>query len=137
MELTEQVQLPTKMGSILIAEQKVEQVCEVLNVADRCVGNILISVTEAVNNAIIHGNKKDESKQIVLAYSTQKNSLVFIIKDEGNGFDSSNLPDPTDPENLEKLHGRGVFLMRSLADKVDFEEEGKLVKLTFLNYAND
>lgn len=135
--LNEKVQLPTKMDSILTAEKKVEQICEALNVAERCVGNILISVTEAVNNAIVHGNNKDETKQIYLTCSTSNNNLIFTIKDEGAGFDSTNLPDPTDPENLEKLHGRGVFLMRNLADQVDFEEEGKLVKLTFLDYAND
>lgn len=135
--LNEQVQLPTKMDSILAAELKVEQICETLNVADRCLGNILISVTEAINNAIVHGNKKDESKQVYLACSTQNGKLIFTVKDEGHGFDSTNLPDPTDPENLEKLNGRGVFLMRNLADQVDFEDEGRLVKLTFLNYSND
>lgn len=135
--LDESFLLPTKQEAVTAVEQKIEQICEQLNVADRCIGNILISVTEAINNAIVHGNKNDVSKQISLNCISLKNELIFTVKDEGLGFDFSNLPDPTDPENREKLNGRGVFLMKHLADKVSFEESGRIVKLTFINYAND
>lgn len=129
--------LPTTMDTILTAEQKVEEICASLNVGERHIGNILIAVTEAVNNAIIHGNQNDVSKQIHFSCATLKNTLTFTVKDEGEGFDYDNLPDPTDPENIEKIHGRGVFLMRNLSDQLSFEEEGRLVKLTFLDYTND
>lgn len=135
--LDESFLLPTKQETVTAVEQKIEQICEHLNVADRCIGNILISVTEAINNAIVHGNKNDVSKQVSLNCISLKNELIFTVKDEGLGFDFSNLPDPTDPENREKLNGRGVFLMKHLADKVSFEESGRIVKLTFINYAND
>ena len=135
--LDESFLLPTKQEAVTAVEQKIEQICEQLNVADRCIGNILISVTEAINNAIVHGNKNDVSKQVSLNCISLKNELIFTVKDEGLGFDFSNLPDPTDPENREKLNGRGVFLMKHLADKVSFEESGRIVKLTFINYAND
>lgn len=101
--------MPTKQKTITTVEQKVEHICEHLNVADRCIGNILIAVTEAINNAIVHGNKNDESKHVQLNCISLKNELIFTIKDEGLGFDFSNLPDPTDPKNREKLNGRGVF----------------------------
>src|SRR5690606_16828395 len=78
--------------------------------------NILISLTEAVTNAIIHGNARDCNKQVLVRLKKDKNKLAFIISDEGCGFDFDNLPDPTSPENLLKIGGRGVFLMRQLSD---------------------
>ncbi|MEY4110166.1 MAG: hypothetical protein RLZZ46_520, partial [Bacteroidota bacterium] len=94
-------------------------------------GNILVAVTEAVNNAIQHGNKFDPAKEIEVEYEKKKNSLVFRITDQGQGFDFTTIPDPTDPENLEKINGRGVFLMFKLADKVNFKENGRVVELSF------
>ncbi|WP_235932945.1 ATP-binding protein [Acidiluteibacter ferrifornacis] len=131
------IKIPTHISSLSIVEKHIDSLCQNLSVAERCYGNVLIAVTEAVNNAIIHGNKNDESKEVTLNYYTEKKSLVFQIKDEGNGFDYENLPDPTDPVNIEKLHGRGVFLMKNLADDVAFEENGKSVTLSFHNFDND
>jgi len=63
-------------------------------------------------------------------------SVCFIVKDEGVGFDFNNVPDPTLPENLEKLRGRGVFLMKALADEIEFEENGTIIKLNFYISSN-
>lgn len=135
--VNEEIFLPTTMETILKAEQKIEEICAHLKVGERHIGNILIAVTEAVNNAIIHGNKNDVNKKISFSCATANNTLTFTVKDEGNGFDYDNLPDPTDPQNLEKIHGRGVFLMRNLTDQLSFEENGRLVKLTFIDYTHD
>ena len=94
-------------------------------------GNIMIAVTEAVNNAIKHGNASDKSKNVSLSLSLDESLLKFTIKDEGSGFNYENLPDPTAPENLEKLGGRGIFLMKHLSDEVDFKENGRIVELSF------
>lgn len=94
-------------------------------------GNIMIAVTEAVNNAIKHGNGGDSKKNVFLSLTLDENLLKFIIKDEGPGFDYGNLPDPTAPENLEKPGGRGIFLMKHLCDQVEFSENGKTVELSF------
>ena len=96
-------------------------------------GNVLIAMTEAVNNAIVHGNKLDPEKSVTVSCAIDGKSLVFRISDEGPGFDYENLPDPTAPENIEKPHGRGVFLMRHLADDCAFEDAGRVVELTFSN----
>jgi serine/threonine-protein kinase RsbW len=99
-------------------------------------GNILIALTEGVNNAIVHGNKYDKNKVVWLNMESSDNDVQFTIVDEGVGFDYNNVPDPTLPENLEKLSGRGVFLMRQLADEVVFEENGSTIRLRFLGLNN-
>ena len=94
-------------------------------------GNVLIAVTEAVNNAIQHGNKETETLSINVSVSDNEKNVCFSVKDEGQGFDFDNLPDPTGPENILKENGRGIFLMRNLADKVEFTDEGTEVSLFF------
>jgi serine/threonine-protein kinase RsbW len=127
----QRLRIPSKPESLLLVERMVEDVCDVLGVKEEVYGNILLSVTEAVNNAIQHGNKYDLSKVVEITFYKSDKMLTFSIKDEGNGFDFNHLKDPTDPENLENPHGRGVFLMRNLSDNVEFENEGREVKISF------
>ena len=89
------------------------------------------AVTEAVNNAIKHGNQGQSTKNVGLALSLEEGLIKFKVEDEGGGFDFQNLPDPTAPENLEKPGGRGIFLMKHLSDEVDFKEGGRVVELSF------
>ena len=94
-------------------------------------GNLLIAALEAANNAITHGNKLIESKSVEIACAMEENNIILIVKDEGSGFDHSDLPDPTAPENIENMSGRGVFLMSKLSDKIEFENNGSTAKMTF------
>jgi serine/threonine-protein kinase RsbW len=118
-------------ANIAIVENLVDELCETHSIKEDFYGNILIALTEAVNNAIVHGNKLDEDKQVRLAVSHSGEVLKFTIQDEGPGFDYDNLPDPTAPENIEKPNGRGVFLMKNLADRCEFLEDGTIVSLEF------
>lgn len=93
--------------------------------------NILISLTEAVNNAIKHGNANDETKAVEIRMKKVRETLCFIISDEGRGFDFRSLPDPTSPENIANPGGRGVFLMHQLSDRVRFSDNGSTVELEF------
>ena len=93
--------------------------------------NILISLTEAVNNAIVHGNNMDLNKYVNINVIEEKNVLSFIISDEGPGFNHKTLPDPTAPENIECLGGRGVFLIKQLSDRVCFYNNGSTVEIQF------
>ena len=113
-------------------ERLIEDVCEIYNVSEDNFGNILIAVTEAVNNAISHGNKNNPSKSVQIGFENMEKKLTFSVSDEGSGFDYNGLPDPTDPTNIDKVNGRGVFLMKHLADKVEFNQNGKEVLLTFV-----
>lgn len=118
-------------ANIAIVENLVDELCETHSIKEDFYGNILIALTEAVNNAIVHGNKLDADKQVRVAVSHSGEVLKFTIQDEGPGFDYDNLPDPTAPENIEKPNGRGVFLMKNLADRCEFLEDGTIVSLEF------
>lgn len=86
---------------------------------------LLIATTEAVNNSIIHGNQKDPKKKVTLTCVVTNANLIVRVHDEGIGFDPSTIPDPRDKENLLREYGRGVFLIRSLMDSVEFEKTDK------------
>jgi len=99
-------------------EKFLQQVNKKLNIDDGTMHRILVSCTEAVNNAIIHGNKSDPHKKVTVQCIAEKKSLTFRVKDEGTGFDPTALEDPREEKNLLKENGRGVFLMRSLMDSI-------------------
>lgn len=122
---------PTSLESLSKVEQLIESLCEFKSVNQDCYGNMLIALTEAVNNAIVHGNKNDHTKNVHLELETSDEEVLFTIRDEGSGFDYKKVPDPTLPENRYKTSGRGIFLMKNLADNINFEENGKSIKLTF------
>jgi serine/threonine-protein kinase RsbW len=125
------IQIPSLTENIRMIESFIDNAREKFHLDDDIYGNIMIAVTEAVNNAIKHGNKGDSSKNVFLTLSLNDKLIKFKIEDEGNGFDYENLPDPTAPENIEKPGGRGVFLMKHLSDEVDFKEGGRVVELSF------
>lgn len=127
----EKIDIPSSSENIRLVERLVEDVCDVFNVNEDSYGNILIAVTEAVNNAMHHGNKGNPNKHIKIGFESSNEKIKFSVTDEGQGFDYNNLPDPTDPANLDKPNGRGVFLMKNLADSVEFNSNGKEVMLTF------
>ncbi|WKZ65589.1 MAG: ATP-binding protein [Flavobacteriales bacterium] len=129
--LTERIEFPAKAENIALAEKLIDEACSRYSVHESRYGNILIALTEAVNNAIHHGNGLDPSKSVTLGYQATDDQIIFVVRDEGAGFDYQHLPDPTDPQNLEKPHGRGVFLMRALADAVEFSDNGATVAMSF------
>lgn len=125
------LELPSKIESISKIESFIDEVCEQYSISEDHYGNILIALTEAINNAITHGNKLDSTKAVSLNMEANENQITFTVTDEGNGFDFDHIPDPTLPENITKTNGRGVFLMKSLADEVLFEENGTKTTLKF------
>ncbi len=127
----ETISFASKGENITIVERLIDDLCDRHHIQEEHYGNILIALTEAVNNAIYHGNKQDPSKIVVLNYDASPEQFFFRIEDQGPGFDYDNVPDPTAPENLEKPNGRGVFLMRHLSDQINFLEDGRVVELYF------
>jgi len=100
-----------------------------LHIDDEKFGSLLVVVTEAVNNAIIHGNKRNPSKKVILTCTRRGNVLVIKVKDEGKGFNPSAVPNPIHEDNLLRESGRGVFLMHQLMDKVSFNANGNEVTM--------
>ncbi len=125
------ITFPSQVDNITIVERLIDELFAEYKVKEDYYGELLIAMTEAVNNAIVHGNKLDASKQVSVTFSVSDRHMVFKVEDEGPGFDYDSLPDPTAPENIEKPHGRGVFLMRHLADECLFEDEGRVCILKF------
>jgi serine/threonine-protein kinase RsbW len=92
---------------------------------------IIVSSLEAITNSIYHGNCCDIRKTVQFGLEKQSDKVVVYVEDEGSGFDYTNLPDPTSPENLENPDGRGVFLMMKLSDYIEFNTRGNRVQLYF------
>jgi anti-sigma regulatory factor (Ser/Thr protein kinase) len=111
-------------------EHLVVDVCEQMHIGEEKFGNILLAVTEAVDNAIVHGNKSNADKNVELGYHSSKEEITFSVTDEGEGFDINIITDPTTPENPENK-GRGIFIMKALSDKLQFLSGERTVLLSF------
>ncbi len=94
--------------------------------------NFQIAASEAIVNAIVHGNKQNPEKKVYVEVTTDDEKLEMKIRDEGDGFDVSKLPDPTDESNLYKESGRGVFIIRSLVDEFYIESNSKGTAMSLL-----
>ena len=127
----QEMRFPSTPDNLSIVERLIDDLRDVGSFNDKCYGDVLIAMTEAVNNAIVHGNRMHPEKEVVVEYETQEKNLYFRVTDAGAGFDFENVPDPTADENLEKPNGRGVFLMRQLSDECTFSDEGRIVELLF------
>lgn len=125
------IEFPSILDNIKIVESFIDNSKEEYNISEDLYGNILVAITEAVNNAIQHGNQYDKEKIVRLTCSSSSSEISFVIEDEGIGFDYHTLPDPTSSENLLKPDGRGIFLMKHLCDVLKFENQGKKVEMVF------
>lgn len=123
--------IPSKIENLRIVEKAIDEISSEFNLNSELYGNVLIATIEAANNAILHGNKLDESKNVNITFNVEPTYLTIVIKDQGKGFDYSNIPDPTAPENIEKINGRGIFLMSKLSDKIEFLDNGSTIQLHF------
>lgn len=94
-------------------------------------GKISLSVIEAVNNAILFGNKRKPDKIVSLVAEKTDKQFKVTVSDEGDGFDYTFIPDPTLPANINKITGRGLYLMKTLSDELIFENGGSTVTLVF------
>ncbi len=126
------LQLPSESNSIAVMENFIDELVETLHIGDDTYANLMTCLNEAVTNAIYHGNKQSPNKKVFINLEVINNKkMVFTIADEGEGFDVDSIPDPTSPENLENLSGRGVFIMKQLADQCIFNALGNEVELHF------
>ena len=132
--ISDKIQLifPSKPENIHQVEKFVEDICDEYNINNTYFGNILVALTEAVENAMVHGNKKNTAKNVEIIFVSKPEGLSFTVKDEGEGFDINQIPDPTDLSvDPEEIKGRGIFLIKSLADEVNFLTKGKGVEILF------
>ena len=130
--LFKEISLESAPTVVRTVESLIDEIRNELEFKEDVYGNVMIAVTEAVNNGIIHGNKLDTKKQVHIEIQCKNEyCLVVRVRDEGEGFDPSGLKDPTSPENIENIGGRGVFLMQHLADELSFSDDGRIVEMMF------
>jgi serine/threonine-protein kinase RsbW len=125
------LQLPSKQESITLLENLIEEIADKHNISEDTFANMMTSLSEATINAIVHGNKLDPAKKVIINAEIDAKRIIWTVTDEGDGFDYNNLPDPTAPENIENLTGRGVFIIKHLADQAIFNTKGNEVELHF------
>ena len=125
------LRLQTKPENINQLERYVLEVVGNAGIGPNKFADILISLTEAVNNAMIHGNKNCEEKNVLIRCKGQKTGIAFFVQDEGDGFNPANVPDPTEDSHIDCCGGRGVFIMTTLADSVKFKDNGTTVEMYF------
>ena len=125
------IKIPSKIESLRKVEKIIDDISGEFKIGEDVYGNILIASLEAANNAIMHGNRLDESKDVTMEFRMEGKTLSVKVDDEGKGFDYEHIPDPTAPENIENINGRGIFLMEKLSDKISFSRNGATVELEF------
>lgn len=119
-------------NNLITVEEFVNYFCKDVQLPEEKLSDVLLAVTEATTNAIIHANKSDINKKVTIDAEVLDSKLIINVKDEGEGFDPTDIPDPTEPENLLRDHGRGIFLMRVYMDDLKYTRTptGMLITLT-------
>ena len=125
------IKIESKITNLHIVENAIDEVTNEIRIAPDNYGKILVSAMEAVNNAIMHGNHADPEKIVDIVIGFKSNELKIRVTDQGSGFKPEAVPDPTKPENIEAINGRGVFLMSHLADKIKYNKKGNSVTMIF------
>lgn len=118
--------------NMFLVEQFTEEICDSYKIFNSYYGNIDIALTEAVKNAITHGNNNNPKKKVTVIFNPKSYGLSFTVNDEGDGFDFNKIPYPTDfsDEHMEEA-GRGLFLIKSLSDEVHFSNGGRTIEIVF------
>jgi serine/threonine-protein kinase RsbW len=125
------IKIGSKISNLRIVETAIDEICSRIGISQDNYGKILVCIMEAVNNAVVHGNNSMEEKIVDINILYSKNILRISVEDEGQGFKVDSVPDPTRVENIENTSGRGVFLMSKLADKIEFNDKGNKVTMSF------
>ena len=129
---TKKIEIKSQRSEILKIESLLDDIKKEIGLTEEKYVNLQIAISEALINAIIHGNKENPQKKVFIEITYDENFITVKIKDEGEGFDLNKIPDPTNQENIFKEHGRGLFIMKSLVDKFECVpgEEGTEFRLT-------
>jgi len=131
LKMEKSIFIESRIENISKIEKLIDEISEEVGINSEVYGKMLIATVEAVNNSIIHGNQEDDTKKVIVQMVVSEETISIFIEDEGPGFNFYNVPDPTTPENIENIHGRGVYLMKHLADDVIFHGNGNKVEIKF------
>lgn len=124
------LEIESDPSNMITVEEFINYFAVELNLKEDKLNTLLIAVTEAVTNAIRHGNKSDKNKLVFIEVTVEENYLIIKVKDQGEGFEPSQIPDPTHPDNLLKDSGRGIYLMRIYVDEIYFKKTNNGMETT-------
>ena len=127
-----EISIPSSLDYLKDVDDFVEERLKKIGLSQSDLADVAISVTEVVTNAVVHGNKNDLEKRVSVTLQIDESEIIVWVKDQGNGFDPDSVPSPVENENILKKVGRGVFILKSLMDEVEFTfepEGGTLVKI--------
>jgi serine/threonine-protein kinase RsbW len=125
------LEFPSLPNNISLVAPLVSKIAKECRIGEEKKGVMLLALTEAVTNAIYHGNRMKAAKKVRVYTSRNVGAVSFVVEDEGLGFDPDVVPDPTAPENLCKEGGRGVYLIRQICDRVVYRNAGRTVEMQF------
>ncbi|HOH84231.1 MAG TPA: ATP-binding protein [Bacteroidales bacterium] len=123
--------IKSDIHEITEVEKFVESICDYYNLNDTYFGNIMVALTEAVENAIIHGNKSNPGKKVMIHFDFSQKGIDFTVEDQGSGYDFSAIPDATDAKANPEKKGTGIYLIKTLADDVHFMDNGRKIRMIF------
>jgi serine/threonine-protein kinase RsbW len=132
-DMYKKIKIESNLDNLRIVENAIDEASGEIGISKDSYGKILVSTLEAVNNAILHGNNSDSEKIVDIEIDFRTDKLKIRVTDEGKGFVPEEVPDPTRPENIEEINGRGVYLMSRLADEIKYSKKGNTVTMTFKN----
>lgn len=125
----ENIVIPNEIKLVRKVSSRILKKLEPFKVDESTLFDIRLCVEETVRNAVEHGSPQGEESDIKISYTVKGGKFVFVVEDEGSGFDPMKVPDPTKKENIMKTGGRGVYLVRRLMDKVEFNKKGNRITL--------
>ena len=117
---TTELSLPSRIDTVATAAAAVAEFLSRSGITEDAAFGIDMAVREAVTNAVIHGNQKDENKTVDVTLKSSPDAVEISVHDQGAGFNPEDVPDPTAEENILKASGRGIFFMRSFMDEVNW-----------------
>ena len=132
-EQTTRLVLPSHIEAVADAAAALTDFVKSCGLDEQAAFGIDMAVREAVTNAMVHGNQEDEAKSVEVVFSCLNHALEIEVGDQGEGFDPADVPDPTEPANILKPSGRGIFLMRTFMDQVEWSarpDGGTVVRMT-------
>jgi serine/threonine-protein kinase RsbW len=123
--------ISSKLRNIDHVREFVREAFKESNLNMNSFNRIFLGISEAVNNAIMHGNKMNPEKNVFIKMNLQGNKMNVEVEDEGNGFNDLHLFDPTNRENIKREHGRGIYILSKIADELSFKDNGRKVFIQF------
>ncbi len=120
--------IQSEISELKKVELFVKEIIQKYDIHKRCFNKIYLCVSEAVINSIKHGNKSDKKKNVIIEASCKRNILELKIEDEGEGFDVNEVKNPTKNSNLKNESGRGIFIIRNMSNKLEYNEKGNRIQ---------